>query len=94
MVGFDEDNETNVNPILQNSVMYLMLTYSLITMYSCYQIYSGMSGMELVGVHISRIFVFIGIIYGHELDYTKGFSFGIILDDDQWFCSLLLCTCV
>ena len=23
--GFDEDGETNVNPILQNSVMYLML---------------------------------------------------------------------
>lgn len=36
----------------------------------------GISGMELIGATISTgIFAGIGIIYGHELAHTKGFSF-------------------
>ena len=53
--GFDEDGETNANPILQNSVMYLMLPVfiALQCTLAYHQIYSGMSGMELVGATIS-----------------------------------------
>ena len=77
--GFDEEGDTNANPILQNSVMYLMLpVFIALQCTLAYQIYSGMSGMELVGATISAgIFAGIGIIYGHELAHTKGFSFGI-----------------
>ena len=39
---------------------------------------SGITGVELVGAAISTgIFAGIGIIYGHELSHTKGFSFVI-----------------
>ena len=77
--GFDEEGDTNANPILQNSVMYLMLpVFIALQCTLAYQIYSGMSGMELVGATVSAgIFAGIGIIYGHELAHTKGFSFGI-----------------
>ena len=40
--------------------------------------YSGITGMQLVGAVVSTgIFAGIGIIYGHELAHTKGFSFVI-----------------
>ena len=39
-------------------------------------IYQGVTGMQLLGAVISSgIFAGIGIIYGHELAHTKGFSF-------------------
>lgn len=39
---------------------------------------SGISGVELIGATISTgLFAGIGIIYGHELAHTKGFSFVI-----------------
>ena len=39
---------------------------------------SGITGLELVGATLSAgIFAGIGIIYGHELAHTKGFSFVI-----------------
>jgi alkane 1-monooxygenase len=40
--------------------------------------YTGITGIQLVGAVISTgIFAGIGIIYGHELAHTKGFSFVI-----------------
>ena len=40
--------------------------------------YDGINGMQLVGAVVSTgIFAGIGIIYGHELAHTKGFSFVI-----------------
>ena len=42
------------------------------------QIYQGITGAQLVGAVLSSgIFAGIGIIYGHELAHTKGFSFVI-----------------
>ena len=39
-------------------------------------VYQGITGLQLVGAVISSgIFAGIGIIYGHELAHTKGFSF-------------------
>ena len=75
--GFDEDGETNANPILQNAVMYLMLpVFIALQCALAYQIYHGMAGTELLGAVLSTgIFAGIGIIYGHELAHTKGFSF-------------------
>ena len=66
--GFDEEGDTNANPILQNSVMYLMLpVFIALQCTLAYQIYSGMSGMELVGATISAgIFAGIGTVsYTH-----------------------------
>lgn len=41
-------------------------------------VYQGMTGLQMVGASISSgIFAGIGIIYGHELAHTKGFSFVI-----------------
>ena len=41
-------------------------------------VYQGMTGLQMVGATISSgIFAGIGIIYGHELAHTKGFSFVI-----------------
>ena len=41
-------------------------------------VYQGITGLQLVGAAISSgIFAGIGIIYGHELAHTKGFSFVI-----------------
>ena len=41
-------------------------------------VYEGMTGTQLVGATLSSaIFAGIGIIYGHELAHTKGFSFVI-----------------
>ena len=41
-------------------------------------VYQGITGLQLVGAVISSgIFAGIGIIYGHELAHTKGFSFVI-----------------
>ena len=41
-------------------------------------VYQGITGLQLVGATISSgIFAGIGIIYGHELAHTKGFSFVI-----------------
>lgn len=41
-------------------------------------VYQGITGSQLVGATISSgIFAGIGIIYGHELAHTKGFSFVI-----------------
>ena len=75
--GFDEDGETNANPILQNAVMYLMLpVFIALQCALAYQIYHGMAGTELLGAVLSTgIFAGIGIIYGHELAHTIGFSF-------------------
>ena len=43
-----------------------------------YANHHGITGVELVGAAISTgIFAGIGIIYGHELSHTKGFSFVI-----------------
>tara|TARA_Y100001937_G_scaffold45765_1_gene64291 strand:+ start:15893 stop:16975 length:1083 start_codon:yes stop_codon:yes gene_type:complete len=77
--GFDEDGETNANPYLQNAVMYLMLpVFIALQCALAYQIYHGMAGTELLGAVLSTgIFAGIGIIYGHELAHTKGFSFMI-----------------
>lgn len=41
-------------------------------------VYQGLTGLQLVGATLSSaIFAGIGIIYGHELAHTKGFSFVI-----------------
>lgn len=41
-------------------------------------VYQGITGLQLVGATLSSaIFAGIGIIYGHELAHTKGFSFVI-----------------
>jgi len=77
--GFDENGDTYGIPWLQNAVMYLMLpVFVALQLALAYQIYSGMWGVELLGAVLSTgIFAGIGIIYGHELSHTKGFSFVI-----------------
>jgi hypothetical protein len=48
------------------------------TLFGVLPMQSGITGLELVGASISTgIFAGIGIIYGHELSHTKGFSFVI-----------------
>ncbi len=48
------------------------------TLFGVLPMQSGITGLELVGAAISTgIFAGIGIIYGHELSHTKGFSFVI-----------------
>lgn len=73
----DENGETLGIAWLQNTVMYLMLPlFVALQVALAYQIYMGMSGAELLGATLSSgIFLGIGIIYGHELAHTKGFSF-------------------
>jgi alkane 1-monooxygenase len=40
--------------------------------------HEGITAMNLIGATLSsRIFIGIGIIYGHELSHTKGFGFVI-----------------
>ena len=75
--GFDDEGETNANPTLMNVTMYLMLpVFIALQCALAYQIYNGMAGVELLcAVLSSGIFAGIGIIYGHELAHTKGFSF-------------------
>jgi alkane 1-monooxygenase len=75
--GFDENGEPYGIPWLQNAVMYSMLpVFVALQLGLAYQIYSGMWGVELLGAVLSTgIFAGIGIIYGHELSHTKGFSF-------------------
>ncbi len=75
--GFDEEGETNANPLLMNLTMYAMLpVFIALQCVLAYQIYNGMAGVELIGAVVSSgIFAGIGIIYGHELAHTKGFSF-------------------
>jgi len=75
--GFDDEGDTNANPTLMNVTMYLMLpVFIALQCVLAYQIYNGMAGVELLGAVLSSgIFAGIGIIYGHELAHTKGFSF-------------------
>ncbi|NKC15542.1 MAG: fatty acid desaturase [Gammaproteobacteria bacterium] len=48
------------------------------TMFGFLPYQNGISGLDLIGATISTgIFAGIGIIYGHELSHTKGFSFVI-----------------
>ncbi len=48
------------------------------TMFGFLPYQNGISGLDLIGAAISTgIFAGIGIIYGHELAHTKGFSFVI-----------------
>lgn len=48
------------------------------TLFGVLPMQSGITGVELIGAAISTgIFAGIGIIYGHELSHTKGFSFVI-----------------
>ena len=65
--GFDEDGETNANPILQNAVMYLMLpVFIALQCALAYQIYHGMAGTELLGAVLSTgIFAGIGLSLIH-----------------------------
>ncbi|SFJ80434.1 fatty acid desaturase [Methylophaga sulfidovorans] len=54
-------------------------------MFMGFPIQMGMTGAELIGATISTgIFAGIGIIYGHELAHTKGFSFVI----SRWMMAL------
>jgi len=73
----DENGETLGIAWLQNSVMYLMLPiFVALQVALAYKIYNGIAGVELIGATLSTgIFLGIGIIYGHELSHTKGFSF-------------------
>ena len=49
-----------------------------ILLFNFLPIQTGISGIELIGATISTgIFAGIGIIYGHELSHTKGYSFVI-----------------
>lgn len=79
--GFDEDGNTNGAAWFQNGVMYSMFgLFVLLQLALALQVYNYMagtiSGVSLIGATLSTgIFLGIGIIYGHELAHTKGFSF-------------------
>jgi len=79
--GFDEDGNTNGAAWFQNAVMYSMFgLFVLLQLALGLQVYEYMagniSGVSLIGATLSTgIFLGIGIIYGHELAHTKGFSF-------------------
>lgn len=79
--GFDQDGETNGISWFQNAVMYTMLPlFAVLQIALCVTVYEYTIGatsvVELVGSVLSAgIFLGIGIIYGHELAHTKGFSF-------------------
>jgi len=97
--GVDKNGNPNANPMLQNTVMYLMLPvfvilqivfayrlfeytngaeFQIMYLFGAIPIQLGITGTELVGAALSTgIFAGIGIIYGHELAHTKGFSFVI-----------------
>ena len=66
--------------------MYLMLpVFLILQLIVAYKLFSGVSGVELLGTTLSAgIFLGIGIIYGHELSHTKGFSFVI----SRWMMAL------
>jgi|TARA_Y100000816_G_C26076258_1_gene566600 hypothetical protein len=82
----DENGETLGIAWLQNTVMYLMLpVFIFLQCAVAYKIFSGITGLELVGTTLSAgIFLGIGIIYGHELSHTKGFAFVI----SRWMMAL------
>ena len=84
--AIDENGETLGIPWLQNTVMYLMLpVFVALQIALAYQIYNGMTGVELLGAVLSTgIFAGIGIIYGHELSHTKGVAFVI----SRWMMAL------
>ena len=79
--GFDENGDTNAAAWFQNGVMYSTLgLFILLQLALAYQVWQyvqfGGSFTQLVGAALSTgIFAGIGIIYGHELSHTKGFSF-------------------
>ena len=82
--GFDENGETNGVPWFQNAVMYTMLpVFVLLQGVLAWRIWQYTGGAvdalttsQLIGATMSSgIFLGIGIIYGHELAHTKGFSF-------------------
>ena len=79
--GFDENGETNGVAWFQNTVMYVMLPlFVALQIALAVQVNAFMAGAtsltELIGCTLSAgIFLGIGIIYGHELAHTKGFSF-------------------
>ena len=79
--GFDENGETNGVAWFQNLTMYVMLPLFIALQVALAVSISGfMAGVvpltELIGSMLSTgIFLGIGIIYGHELAHTKGFSF-------------------
>lgn len=79
--GFDQDGETNGISWFQNAVMYTMLPLFVVLQIAlAFQVHAFTLGAtsvaELVGSVLSAgIFLGIGIIYGHELAHTKGFSF-------------------
>jgi len=81
--GFDDDGETNGVAWFQNTVMYVMLPlFICLQIALAVQVSAFMAGAasltELIGCTLSAgIFLGIGIIYGHELAHTKGFSFTI-----------------
>jgi len=81
--GFDENGETNGIAWFQNATMYLMLPlFICLQVALAFQISAFVAGTvsltELIGCTLSTgIFLGIGIIYGHELAHTKGFSFTI-----------------
>ena len=79
--GFDEDGNTNAAAWFQNAVMYGMFgLFVLLQLALGLQVSEFMAGnitvTNLIGATLSTgIFLGIGIIYGHELAHTKGFSF-------------------
>ena len=81
--GFDENGETNGVAWFQNLTMYVMLPLFIgLQIALAFQVSGFMAGAvsltELIGSTLSAgIFLGIGIIYGHELAHTKGFSFVI-----------------
>ena len=84
--GVDGNGDTLGIAWLQNSVMYLMLpVFLILQLVVAYKIFNGVSGVELVGTTLSAgIFLGIGIIYGHELSHTKGWSFVV----SRWMMAL------
>jgi hypothetical protein len=81
--GFDENGKTNAVAWFQNLTMYVMLPLFIgLQIALAFQVSGFMAGVvsltELIGSTLSAgIFLGIGIIYGHELAHTKGFSFVI-----------------
>lgn len=79
--GFDDDGDTYGIAGLQNAVMYIMLpvfiSLQLALGFAVLGYTEGVvTGVELLGATLSTgMFAGIGIIYGHELAHTKGFSF-------------------
>ena len=79
--GFDKDGNTNGVSWFQNATMYAMLPlFVCLQIALAFQIHNFVNGLvgvnELIGATLSAgIFLGIGIIYGHELAHTKGFSF-------------------